>query len=190
MLIAGFNLAAADYRRARRELLLAAAAVAVLVVLLLGQLAFWLVLRREGHVIGDRLTRMEQEIHRHQAEVQAVQAGVPAEALRRYAARVTAYNKILEAAAFSWIGLLVELERAVPPGITLHEIHPELATGRVLLRGTAQAFDDLTRLLRGLEQRQGFAEVFLLRQAERKPGSGGPAGLEFAVTLTVQGRGR
>jgi len=40
--------------------------------------------------------------------------------------KVAVFNKILEASAFSWTGLLMELERAVPPGVSLSEIHRTL----------------------------------------------------------------
>jgi Tfp pilus assembly protein PilN len=84
----------------------------------------------------------------------------------------------------------VELERALPPGIALSEIQPDLASGQVMLRGMARSFDDLGRFLRGLEGRTAFRDVYLTRQAERKAQPGGQEKLEFAVTLTYQGRGR
>jgi len=190
MLIAGFNLAREDYRRARRQGLLAAGAVAVLSLLLVGQIAVWAAGRREGRGVTERLDRMEGEFRRHQDEVRAVQAGVPGEALKQYEARVGVYNQILEASAFSWTGLLVELERSMPPFVSLSEIHPDLATGQVKLRGVARSFDDLGVFLRGLEERIAFRNVYLLRQADRKAATGGQEGLEFAVNLVYEGRKR
>jgi Tfp pilus assembly protein PilN len=190
MLISGFNLAASNYRRSRREVILATSAVAALTLLLLGQIALWGVGRREGQGIGDRLARMEGEFRRHQEKVRAVQASVPGETLKRYEAKVGVYNQILEASAFSWTGLLVELERALPPFVYLSEIHPDLATGQVGLRGVARSFDDLSLFLRGLEERTAFRDVFLLQQADRKAASGGQDGLEFRVNLVVHGRRR
>ena len=46
MLIPGFNLAASNYRRSRREVILGAGVVAALSLLLVGQLALWAALRR------------------------------------------------------------------------------------------------------------------------------------------------
>jgi len=190
MLIAGFNLAREDYRRARRQGLLAAGAVAVLSLLLVGQIAVWAAGRRGGRGVTERLDRMEGEFRRHQDEVRAVQAGVPGEAIKQYEARVGVYNQILEASAFSWTGLLLELERSVPPFVSLGEIHPDLATGQVRLRGVARSFDDLGLFLRGLEQRTTFRDVYLLRQADRKASAEGQEGLEFAVNLVYEGRKR
>ena len=134
MLIQGFNLASVDYQKRRRAARLTGAIVLGLALLLVAQLAVWVGLRREGTAVGGRLLAMEQEIRQHQEAVRTIQTGIPAEAVKQYEARVAAYNQILEASAFSWIGLLVELERSVPAGVVLHEIHPDLTTGRVSVR--------------------------------------------------------
>ncbi len=190
MLISGFNLATADYRRTRRELLLAAAVVVALSLALAGQVAFWAAGRQERRDVGGRLAQMEGEFRRHQEEVRALRAGVPGEAIKRYEAKVEVYNQILEASAFSWTPLLVELERSVPPSVFLSEIYPDLPTGQVRLAGVARSFDDLSLLLRGLEQRSAFRDVYLLHQGERKAAPGKEGGLEFAVTLLYHGRRR
>lgn len=190
MLISGFNLASTNYRRSRQEMILAISAVAALALLLVGQVALWTAGRREEQAAAARLARMEGELRRHQEEVRAVLAGVPGEALKRYEAKVAAYNQILEASAFSWTGLLVELERSLPPSVSLSEIHPDLATGQVSLSGVARSFDDLSLFLRGLEERTVFRDVYLLRQAERKAAAGSREGLDFSVSLIYQGRGR
>jgi hypothetical protein len=190
MLTAGFNLAAGDFRRSRREIRLAAGVVAVLALLLLGQGTAWVVVRRDVGATGSRLAQMEADFRKHQDGLRAIRAGVPEEAVKRYEAKVVAFNKLLEASAFSWTGLLVELERAQPPGIALSEIYPDLTTGQVALRGTAATFADLTRFLHGLQERTAFREVYLLRQAERTTQPGGQEGLEFAVTLIYEGGGR
>ncbi len=188
MLIAGFNLATGDYRRERRKTLLAAGVVVVLALVLMGQATAWFLVRRDARTTGSRLAQMEVEFRRHQDGLRAVRAGIPDAAVKRYEAKVATLNKILEASAFSWTGLLMELERAVPPGVALSEIHPDLASGQVMLRGTARTFDDLGRLLRGLAERLAFRDIYLTRQAERKTQGGGQGDLDFAVTLTYQGR--
>ena len=114
----------------------------------------------------------------------------PGEAIQQYEAKVGFYNRTLEASAFSWTGLLVELERSVPPFVSLGEIHPDLATGQVRLRGMARSFDDLSLFLRGLEERTAFRDIYLLHQADRKAMPGGQDGLEFAVNLVYEGRKR
>jgi len=188
MVIAGFNLASSDFRRSRRRVVFAVATGASLILVLAIQLVVWSAQRHEAQVVEARLGEMEGTLRRHQEEVRAVRARIPAETVKQYEAKVAVYNQILEASAFSWIGLLVELERSVPPGVTLSEIRPDLASGKVALRGEARTFEDLTKLLNSLEQRTGFRDVFLLRQAARKASGGEPEGLEFSVNLISQRR--
>ena len=190
MVIAGFNLASSDFRRSQRRVVFAVATGAILILALAIQLAVWSAQRREVRVVEARLGETEGALRRHQEEVRAVRARIPAETVKQYEAKVAVYNQILEASAFSWIGLLVELERSVPPGVTLSEIRPDLASGKVALRGEARTFEDLTKLLNGLEQRTGFRDVFLLRQTARKSAAGGSEVLEFAVNLIYQERPR
>jgi Tfp pilus assembly protein PilN len=187
MLIKGFNLATTNYRRARRDLFLGVCVVAVLGLLLLGQIALWTGGRNKREAVAQRLGRMEGELRRHQEEVRAVLASVPEGTMKRYEARVKAYNQILEASSFSWMGLLVELERSVPPGVYLVEIHPDLATGAVNLQGAARSFEDLGLFLHGLQERTVFRDVFLLHQADRKGQAGKAEGLDFSVSLIYQG---
>ena len=189
MLIVGFNLAAADYRRSRRTVLFLSGLSAALLVLLFLQGMGWIALRREGTAVAARLGAMQSEVRLHQEQVRAVRVTIPAEQVKQYEAKVAAYNQILDAFAFSWIGLLVELERSVPPGVVLSEIHPDLGTGRVALRGTARSFEDLTKLLTGLEQRTTFRDVYLLHQSVKKPSATEPEGLEFTVNF-IQERPR
>jgi Tfp pilus assembly protein PilN len=190
MVITGFNLAAADFRRTRRTLVWLVVAGAVLVLLLAGQLVVWLAQRQETQAVEARVAAMEARFREHERQAQAVRATVPTDALKRHEVRVGAYNQMLEASVFSWIGLLVELERAVPPGVTVNTIQPDLASGRVSLRGETRSFEELTKLLRGLEQRTAFRDVFLLHQTKRKAAGAAPDALEFAVSLTYEGRAR
>ena len=180
MVISGFNLATRSYRTERRQRQLAAVAVLCLLLLLAAQVGGWATLRQKDSAIAARLSVMERELLRHQDEVRAIRAGVPADAVKRYEAKVAALNDILEAAAFSWSGLLTELERSVPPGVALSEISPDTRTGHVALRGTVRTFAELDQFLRVLEQRTAFGDVFLLRQAVKRSTGGGPDTMEFS----------
>ncbi len=190
MVTAGFNLAAADYRRTRRTVMRLAAASIVLLVLLAGQIYLWLAQRRENRTVEARVAVMEARFRQHDSQAKTVRTKIPAETIKDYEVKVAAYNHMLEASAFSWIGLLVELERSVPPGVTVSTIQPNLSSGRVSLRGEAISFQELTKLLRSLEQRTRFRDVFLLHQTKRKAVGPTPETLEFSVSLTYEGRPR
>lgn len=188
MVITGFNLATLNYRRDRRTLLFLGTASIVLVLVLAGQLALWAAQRRENQAVESRLANMEAEVRVHQKQVQSIRTQLPSETVKQYEARVAAYNQLLEASVFSWIGLLTELERSVPPGVTVATIQPDLSTGKVALGGEARSFEDITKLLRALEERTVFRDVFLLHQATHKAAAGTPETLDFSVSLIYKGR--
>jgi Tfp pilus assembly protein PilN len=188
MVIAGFNLAAVDYRRNRRTLLLLGTASIVLVLVLAAQLVLWSAQRRENQAVESHLAGMEAQFRQHQSQMQGLRTQLPAETVKQYEAKVVTYNQFLEASVFSWIGLLTELERSVPPGVTVATIQPDLSTGKVSLRGEARSFEDITKLLRGLEERTAFRDVFLLHQGTHKATGGAPDTLDFSVSLIYKGR--
>jgi Tfp pilus assembly protein PilN len=189
MLISGFNLASSDYRASRRQVILPAAVTAILVLLLVVLVGLWVTLRRDAQAVAPQLAKMEAEFRRHQEALRAARAAVPPEAMKRYEAKVAVFNKLLEASAFSWTGLLVELERSIPPGVTLKDIHPDLASGQVSLHGVARTFEDLSKMLHTLGEQPVFHDVFLLHQGTVKPAPGVPGGLDFSVNLIYKGRG-
>jgi Tfp pilus assembly protein PilN len=188
MLISGFNLAASDYRASRRQVILPVAVTAVLVLIFLGQVGLWVTARREAQAVAPQLAKMEADFRRHQEELRAARAAIPPEAMKRYEAKVAAFNKLLEASAFSWTGLLVELERCIPPGVSLKDIHPDLTSGLVSLHGVARTFEDLSRMLHTLGEQPVFRDVFLLHQGTVKPSPGVVGGLDFSVNLIYKGR--
>ncbi len=192
MLIQGFNLAAVDYRHARRQSRVATAVAAVLILLLLAQGAYWALLHREQREAGGRLAGMQAQIRAHEERLRSARGGLPEDARKRYEGTVAALNKILEASAFSWTGLLFELERAVPPGVELREIQPDPSSGKVMLAGIARNEEEVSLLVRGLGQRPAFREVYLLREAERAleptPGRLARREVSFSLSLFYAGR--
>ena len=131
-----------------------------------------------------RLRAVEQEVKRLEAQgVQGVQAKART-ALAALPAQVEAYNRILTAGAFSWTGLLVELEASLPPNVGLTGIQPDQASGAVVLQGVAKSLADITAFVALLEQRPAFRDVFLMRHNEQGRG-GTEAGTlqDFAIRL-------
>jgi Tfp pilus assembly protein PilN len=189
MVIRGFNLASADYRSVRRQRSLAAGVAGVLVLALLAQTAAWLQVRHDAGALGRRIVELEARVQRQGAAGAARSARPSAEA-KALEARVAAYNRILEAAAFSWSGLLFELEQAVPPHVELRDIQPDPASGKVTLAGVTRSFEDVSALVRALSQRAAFREVYLLREAEARPEAGAPTRKEVSFTVTMLYAGR
>ncbi len=102
------------------------------------------------------------------------------------AERVRFYNSLLEASAFSWTGLLNELEAALPEGVGVAEIRPDQQLTGVQLRGEARTLEVLTGFVRRLEERPLFTRVFLLRQGARKDDRSGREVLQFEIRLDLR----
>lgn len=132
-----------------------------------------------------RLRALEADARRVEAQHTAA---IPAEtraALAALPARVEIYNRILVAAAFSWTGLLMELEASLPPNVGLASIQPDPASGTVTLQGLAKGFADITAFITLLEQRVAFHDVQLLRHSEQARGGAEAAHLQD-FTLRLQ----
>ncbi|HTX53193.1 MAG TPA: PilN domain-containing protein [Candidatus Baltobacteraceae bacterium] len=188
MLIPGFNLGSTDYARTRRVRTVLAVSSGVLLLLLVGQLAAWGIVRRTDTRNAARLETLQAELRQHQAALQSVKAQIPADVVKRAEGAVAGYNAIIEAAAFSWIGLLVDLEKAVPPGVVLADIQPDPTSGAVALRGSARSFEELSKLVSALQSEPHFSEVFLRHQAEKPTALGAAGQLEFSLNLKYRGR--
>lgn len=187
------NLASDEYARARRQWRWASLALAAALVLTAGHVwVAWALLSARPSAAG-RIARLGEEVAR--LEGQSVGPGRPLsgplgpDKSKALGTRVARYNRILEAAAFSWSGLLSEFERAVPPDVALVTIQPDVGASTVTVQGLARRFDDVGALLRALEERPAFREVFLLHQAERKGQGGAASGLEFTIAMRYRGRG-
>lgn len=191
------NLASDEYARARRQWRWASLALAAVLALTAGQLWVAWSLMGARPSAGGRIARLAEEVARLEAQPKdpghplGAPLGEPlapggSKALR---ARIDRYNRILEAAAFSWSGLLSEFERAVPPDVALAAIQPDIGASTVTVHGLARRFDDIGAFLRALEDRPAFQEVYLLHQAERKGQGGAEGALEFTVSMRYRGRG-
>lgn len=155
-----------------------------------------LLLATAGHALlllrwRDHLAGLEETWKARAAELEEVRArtaatGRPAERTAALAERVRLYNTLLEASAFSWTGLLNELETALPEGVGLAEIRPDQQLTGVQLRGEARTLQALTGFVRRLEERPPFTGVFLLRHGTRKNARGGQEILEFDIRLDLR----
>lgn len=88
-------------------------------------------------------------------------------------AQVDVANQMIQQRLFSWSGLLLELERATPPGVSLLGVQPQPSTRTVTLKGEALTLSQLTSFVIKLEESPTFGDVFL---ADQKGQPGGTAG--------------
>jgi Tfp pilus assembly protein PilN len=84
-------------------------------------------------------------------------------------AQWTLLKDLVEQRAFSWTGLFSVLEQALPPGVRLQTITPEVEKGvlRLQLTAVARSYEQGIELIGVLEERPEFADVLPIgRDAE------------------------
>lgn len=172
---------------ARRRRLLRQGLAGAVLLLVAGTVVHGLLLSRWR----THLSSLEESWTARGAERERARAGTEgaagrAEWPRGLAERVRFYNSLLEASAFSWTGLLNELEAALPEAIGVAEIRPDQELSGVLLRGEARTLEALTGFVRRLEERPLFTRVFLLRHGARKDDRSGREILQFEIRLDLR----
>jgi Tfp pilus assembly protein PilN len=82
-------------------------------------------------------------------------------------------SNLVDRRAFSWTDLLARLEEVLPPGVHLVSIAPIIQRGKVALEFTAVArsTDEGLELVKALQSRKDFSEVFLTGLDKDKEGS-------------------
>jgi Tfp pilus assembly protein PilN len=82
-------------------------------------------------------------------------------------------SNLVDRRAFSWTDLLARLEQVLPPGVHLVSIAPTIQRGQVALdfNAMARSTDEGLELVKALQSRKDFAEVFLTGLDKDKEGS-------------------
>ncbi|HZV59749.1 MAG TPA: hypothetical protein VFF42_05370 [Candidatus Eremiobacteraceae bacterium] len=83
--------------------------------------------------------------------------------------RAAFLNSVIDARAFNWTRMFMDLERILPGGVHVLSIEPKLEKGRVAVKLNVGAVNDESKLklLKALEESRSFAQVQL--QSERVP---------------------
>lgn len=175
---------------ARRRRLLRRALAGAVLLLLVGTVAHGFLLSRwRTHLASLEETWTGREADRERVRAGTERGAGPVDKPTGLAERVRFYNSLLEASAFSWTGLLNELEAALPEGVGVVEIRPDQQLTGVQLRGEARTLEALTGFVRRLEERPLFTRVFLLRQGGRKDARSGREILHFEIRLDLRREG-
>jgi len=77
-------------------------------------------------------------------------------------------SDIVEQRSFSWIEALDNIEKAIPPGVSLSSIQPSFNEGGAKLSGDARDFATLSRFIDNLEGLRVYKRVFLNSQSMKK----------------------
>ena len=183
-MIGPLNLATRPFRNERLPTLALWAALA----LLLG------VTVKHGLVVADLLSArsvgLEHEVRALDAEAVALRAervkiNAPDPdpvAVRQW----VLVSNLVDRRAFSWTDLLGRLEEVLPPGVHLVSIAPTIQKGQVALEFTAVArsTEEGLELVKALQSRKDFSEVFLTGLDKDKEGS------QLGLSLRYRPEGR
>lgn len=97
--------------------------------------------------------------------------------------RAAFLNGVIDARAFNWTRMFMDLERTLPGGVHVLKIEPKLDKGRVAVKLDVGANSDEAKLklLRALEESKSFSQVQV--QSERAPTQ--PGGDRTVLELTA-----
>lgn len=90
--------------------------------------------------------------------------------------------EIMEQRSFSWIGALDNLEKAIPPNVSLISIQPSFKESGVKLSGHAKDFLALSRFIDNLERLRVYKRVLLINHSATETEEGREAVL-FNISI-------
>ena len=88
-------------------------------------------------------------------------------------AQVKVANQMIQQRLFSWSRLLLTLEGAVPAGVSLVSVQPQMSAGSLALKGEALTLERLTSFVSKLQETAPFHDVFLADQKGQQDGTVG-----------------
>jgi Tfp pilus assembly protein PilN len=173
------SLASPAIRKRRRLHLLAAGGLCLNLLIGLGNGLLYTLSQADLRSSEEQLRQQQELVQERERALGSLPQRLSAKELEHFGARIDLYNRIIHGANYSFTRLLFELERAIPPNVTLTEIRPDLGGGAVTFLGNAKSMEDLLRCIDRLKGQEAFHQVYLLNHAEEK----GNTGLRFTISL-------
>lgn len=171
------NLATRSYINLRK-LNLVMALMAIFLIL-------WLIFNMREILFNlGEIKRLETQIASLDKKLKGDAKGVPAKEYENLLTEIRFANSIIEKKNFNWLNLLEQLESAVPEGVTLSSVEPDVQKRTLKLTGYGKTFTDLRRLFEMLSSSAYFGNVFLENQSAIKVGQN-QKGVSFTITCTV-----
>ena len=109
------------------------------------------------------LVRAAEQDSRVQVEGRAEGLDLSDAALQRLPRDVAFANQLIAKRAFSWTHFLGDLEKAIPPGVSINSIRLDPKESIIALTGSAASLKDLTTLIISLEDHAAFHDAVLLQ---------------------------
>ena len=177
------NLASPETLRRRQLRHLAVGGLCLSVLLGLGNVLLYTLSQADLRSSEEQLRQQQELVQERERNLASLPHRLSPKELEHFGSRIALYNRIIQGANYSFSRLLFELERAIPPNVTLTEIRPDLGGEAVTFLGNAKSMEDLLRCIEQLKGQEAFHQVYLLNHAEEK----GNTGLRFTISLKYRG---
>lgn len=133
--------------------------------------AFWWIgtdLHKEIDALENQTHLIVNQTSQVVAEAKAEGMDLSDQAIQNIPQHISFVKQVRERVGFSWTQLLTDLESAVPESLMMSTVSLDEKTNTVLLNGSTQSLQDLTRLIHQLEKHQAFQDVILTQHAKKK----------------------
>jgi type IV pilus assembly protein PilN len=133
-----------------------------------------------------RTQRMNQEMARLESQRRDLERYFGQKDVKELHDRATFINGILDARAFNWTLMFMDLERILPGGVRVISIEPKQVAGRVEVKLTVGTINDEAELKfeHALEESKAFSEV-RIQHVGSPPSGSNQSGDQRVVQLTT-----
>jgi len=149
-------------------------AILIVASLLLVLLAVWNFLSYQATVhqelsrVAGSLRRVQEQSAQLESKLQASGKALTPDQITALSKEIAFANELLQRKTFFWSSLLSDIEKVIPPNISLSRIQLNFKEQRVMLSGSAASLKDLTQFIIRLEDSPVFKDVFLENQKTRE----------------------
>jgi len=133
------------------------------------------------------LRRLNSEISVFEGKFKSSGAGVKESDYKNLLARINFTNDLIDNKNMNWLGLLNRLEEAVPDGVAIASLEPDLKKNELKISCVALKFANLRKLIENLENSNYFTNVTLLSQRTTSAGEN-QSGFEFDISCKLDYR--
>lgn len=138
-------------------------------------------LERQPFLVGyGELQRLKADAASLEGRLNSRPTGVSEGDYKKLLARIGFYNAIIERKSYNWLGLLEQLEKSTPEGISLASVVSDTGNGQVKLEGRARSFAQVRAYLEKLEDSKAFTDIMLVSHHDLFLGEK-TRGVQFAV---------
>ncbi len=143
--------------------------------------------RKADAELRSRTERTSQEMRRLEAQRKDLLRYFGQKDISELHDRAAFINTILDARAFNWTLMFMDLERILPGGVRVISIEPKQVSGRVELKLTVGTINDEAELKfeHALEESKAFTEVRIQHVGSPPSSANNPTGDQRVVQLTT-----